>query len=324
VLIEAYTVLAVCAFINFAALEFVRGPDPAEDDEAGRRMQKVGRLADGGHSSDFSWGTTIVSCSAIAAMSFCIIYPFWTIWFMNKNFELIKSGDEEFEAKYGALWEGLRVDDNTTKSMFTYTFFFLFRRFGLGILTVVWRDTLFFQISGLIFCSIFSMIIVGQTAPLETRRDNNLEYFNEFMILSVMYTAICLTDFQPVEWIRVYTGSVMVIVDCIHIGVNLVLMFQTTINVSRLRFTRWRLWRKYAKVRGDRMLEFQKKNRHKTWVAETAKYRNKKQVNSKIHALQAIQEEGENEDIEYVPYEHGVAHRDHEIEDVSLQGEFSD
>lgn len=100
----------------------------------------------------------------------------------------------------------------------------------------------------------------------------------------------------------------MVIVDCIHIGVNLILMFQTTINVSRLRFTRWKLWRKFAKIRGDRMLESQKINRHKTWKAQTAKNRNKKLVNSKIHALQAIQEEGENEDIEYVPYKLGVAH----------------
>jgi hypothetical protein len=83
------------------------------------------------------------------------------------------------------------------------------------------------------------MIIVGETLPLETNKENNFEYFNEFMILCVMYTAICLTEFQPVEWIRVYVGTVMIFVDCIHIGVNLFFMFQTTIAVTKLRFTRW-------------------------------------------------------------------------------------
>jgi hypothetical protein len=47
VLIEAYTVLAVCAWINFAKLEFNRGPDPVPDEE--RRLQEIGLLADGGH-----------------------------------------------------------------------------------------------------------------------------------------------------------------------------------------------------------------------------------------------------------------------------------
>lgn len=144
VLMEAYTIFAVCAFINFTNLSFSRGPDPEPEDEEGRRLQEAGRLADGGHEDDFSLGVSIISISASAAMLFCIIYPFWTIWFMNRNFDKITGGDEEFEEKYGALWEGLLIDENTTKSIFVYSFFFLFRRFFLGVLTVVWRDILFY------------------------------------------------------------------------------------------------------------------------------------------------------------------------------------
>jgi hypothetical protein len=86
-------------------------------------------------------------------MIFTVIYPFWTVWFMNKHWKEIHEGDEEFEEKYGALWEGLKVkgekveegkEEEGSRSVFLYSFFFLFRRFSLGILTVVWQDTLFY------------------------------------------------------------------------------------------------------------------------------------------------------------------------------------
>ena len=44
-------------------------------------------------------------------MVFCVLYPFWVIWMMNKNFEKIAGKDEEFEERFGALWEGLNVNE---------------------------------------------------------------------------------------------------------------------------------------------------------------------------------------------------------------------
>jgi hypothetical protein len=78
-----------------------------------------------------------------------------------------------------------------------------------------------------------------------------MEYFNEVMIMFVLYNFICFTDWQPDLEIQFQQGYVACGIVIIHIGINLFLMFRTNIKEQCLRFTRWRMMRKYAKVRGD-------------------------------------------------------------------------
>lgn len=75
---------------------------------------------------------------------------------------------------------------------------------------------------------------------------------------------------------------------CLHLVVNLFLMFGDSVRQTRLKFTRWKLWRKYAQVRGDKMLKFQKKNRHRKFKTDTEKYRRRPELNMRLAELQAI------------------------------------
>ena len=130
-------------------------------------------------------------------MIFCIALPFYVIYIINKHFSEIKAGNEELNDKIGAWWEGMRFDETQDKGIIVYAFWFLARRFALGILCVVWRDILFFQVDGLVFFTIAAMILVGVVKPMETPKENNLEYFNEMMIMSVMYCMMTFTDWGP-------------------------------------------------------------------------------------------------------------------------------
>jgi hypothetical protein len=67
----------------------------------------------------------------------------------------------------------------------------------IGFLCVYSRKTLFYQLSGLVFNIIFGIIIAGSTLCMEDKRLNTIEYFNETMIMMVMYCLICFTDFVP-------------------------------------------------------------------------------------------------------------------------------
>jgi hypothetical protein len=67
----------------------------------------------------------------------------------------------------------------------------------IGVLCVFLRNSLFFQISGLVFNIIFGVIITGVTLCMEDKRLNTMEYFNETIIMMVMYCLICFTDFVP-------------------------------------------------------------------------------------------------------------------------------
>lgn len=40
-----------------------------------------------------------------------------------------------------------------------------------------------------------AVIVAGATNSFEERRANKMEYFNEVMILAVMYNVMCFTDF---------------------------------------------------------------------------------------------------------------------------------
>jgi hypothetical protein len=90
----------------------------------------------------------------------------------------------------------MRIND---KGFIAYNFTFLIRRLWLALSVVYSRKILIYQVAGLIFQIIISMIVTGQTRPYEDKRANDLEYFNEIMIMLVLYNFMCFTDWQPNE-----------------------------------------------------------------------------------------------------------------------------
>ena len=67
IILESYTIFAICSFINFTDLTFD------------------------------SYGVVIMSVVAICTMIFTTIFPFAVYYFLYKNYDLIKAGDENFE-----------------------------------------------------------------------------------------------------------------------------------------------------------------------------------------------------------------------------------
>ena len=132
----------------------------------------------------------------------------------------------------------------------------MFRRLLLGILVVYSRDTLYWQIMGLVYQTVVALIIVGQTWPLETKTGNKMEFFNETMIMFVMYIMICFTDFMPDREVRNILGYLCMVVVGSHIGVNIVFMARNTFHENVLKYKRWSLFRKYAKIRAEKIYAF--------------------------------------------------------------------
>jgi len=72
---------------------------------------------------------------------------------------------------------------------------FIGRRLMLGLTVVYFKDVLFYQISGLVFQTIMAVIVAGATNSFLDGQANKMEYFNEVMILFVLYNVMCFTDF---------------------------------------------------------------------------------------------------------------------------------
>lgn len=141
----------------------------------------------------------------------------------------------------------------TDKGFIAYNFVFLIRRLWLALSVVYSRHILFFQIAGLVFQIIISCIVTGQTRPFEDAKTNNMEFFNEIMIMLVLYNFMCFTDWQPDEKVQYYQGYVACGITLAHIFLNLFLMAQENIRLALLRYKKYRLWRDYAKVRSEAM-----------------------------------------------------------------------
>jgi hypothetical protein len=157
--------------------------------------------------------------------------------------------ERSFVKRFGSIWAGKKTKD---KGFIWYNLMYIGRRLMLGMLVVFSRDTLFFCISGLVMQTILAMIVAGSTRAHDTRRANDMEYFNEVMILMVLYNMMCFTDFQPDEEIQYEQGYVMCVAVVFHIAFNLFLVLLDSIDYLRLRWRKYRMLRKFAKIRAEK------------------------------------------------------------------------
>jgi len=200
-----------------------------------------------------NYGTKFCSFLGCFYTGITVALPFVVSYICWKNYDLIKSGDKDFKQRFGSMWFSLSTED---RAFIPYHWYFLIRRFMIGALCVFARKTLFFQISGLVFNIIFATIIQGSTLCMEDKRLNSIEYFNESMIMMVMYCLICFTDFVPGADTRSQIGYVCEGLVIFHIAFNLSFLFGDYALQLKLRFKRWQMFRKYAKMRGEKNYKF--------------------------------------------------------------------
>lgn len=86
---------------------------------------------------------------------------------------------------------------------------------------------------------------------MEDKRLNNMEYFNESMLMLVMYCLMCFTDFVPDEDARALMGTVCQVLVYSHIVFNLSFTSIDFVLDLKLRYKRWSLFREYAKTRAE-------------------------------------------------------------------------
>ena len=74
---------------------------------------------------------------------------------------------------------------------------------------------------------------------MEDKRLNTMEYFNETIIMMVMYCLICFTDFVPDQETKSTIGLVCEVIVIFHIAFNLTFLFGDYLTNLRLRYKRW-------------------------------------------------------------------------------------
>ena len=95
----------------------------------------------------------------------------------------------------------------------------------------------------------FAVVVAGETMCMQDSRLNWMEFFNESMMMLMVYTLISFTDFQPDPEIRLVVGTVLKWMVLFHIGFNLAYQSVDYVIELKLKYRRWKLYRDYAMVR---------------------------------------------------------------------------
>lgn len=118
-------------------------------------------------------------CSTITVVYTCLM-----LFFPLYVYKLIiyhKENSGIYDGVYEILMEGVNPH-NFHASM--YIVYFLGRRFASGALLVVFVEYPFFQCAILLIFSTINLIYIITVKPLEDKKQNRIEYFNEFSIIT--------------------------------------------------------------------------------------------------------------------------------------------
>ena len=131
-------------------------------------------------------GLKIMSIGGAVFITLGVFIPVSIIIYLTVNFKNLE--EPSIKDKYGALYDELRL--GTGKTVFLQPSFFLVRRFLLAVAICLVGKILIWQIFIMSSQIILQVIIVGSDV-FQDHSKRRLEYFNELVLMSTMYTIIC-------------------------------------------------------------------------------------------------------------------------------------
>ena len=82
-------------------------------------------------------------------------------------------------------------------------------------------------------------------------------------------------------------GYLVIGIVALHIAINIIIIGQESVHLQFLKYKRWKLWRKYAKTRGDKIYKFEKRLRKTKMKQQKAKRRAKLEAKENEYFNQA-------------------------------------
>ena len=95
--------------------------------------------------------------------------------------------------RFGDLYYELNL--NGSKMVLIQPVFFILRRLMMAIAIVIVNKVLIWQIFLMASQIVASTIIIGNVVPFKLKSKMKSEYFNEIILMFVMYAVICFSPF---------------------------------------------------------------------------------------------------------------------------------
>ena len=183
------------------------------------------------------WWSSVNSLLALCFGIVFVVLPVVASILMWLNFDILQNS--EVKRLYGTYYEELNLDSG--KKVIFYMFFFFIRRAVLVIL-VVFNNNRIAQIFVMELTIHINIILIVQTRPFTSGRfAAYTEIFNEIIIMLIMYTNLCFTNFVHDPVLRFNIGYVTITIVSIHLLLSLsLIVFQTVkrviIKVKQIKY----------------------------------------------------------------------------------------
>jgi hypothetical protein len=169
----------------------------------------------------------LFACMLVAA-------PFFIVGFYWRNFEQLT--DEEFELRYGSVYEGLKPDRRST---IIYTTYFVIRRAAYALTSVLLLQHVILQLELSLLITLLAACYIAHFQPFEEPLINRLEVMTEFFTMLLISVVFCFTDLFNDTKFQYTIGFVFIALMCLCIGCHLFFLFYELVHDLILSFKRW-------------------------------------------------------------------------------------
>jgi len=96
----------------------------------------------------------------------------------------------------------------------------------LAVIVVIINQTVIWQVALMVTQIVTSVILLGNVAPYREAANNQMEIFNEIVIMFVMYHMICFTPFVHDVYMKYNLGYSVCLFVSFHLVVNFYIMIK--------------------------------------------------------------------------------------------------
>ena len=160
-----------------------------------------------------------------------LLLPALTIWLWvtKPSTEVLQS----YESRFGALYSGMKTNSRT---QLFYYLFYIGRRFAYMAIPLLMdrEEDAIFQVLGIMFLNLASIIYLGQVRVFKTPVYNYFEAINEWFVAACTYHIVLFTEFVPSYEVQYSLGFSFIGMALIFVLVNFGLLITEMYHGARL------------------------------------------------------------------------------------------
>lgn len=183
-----------------------------------------------------------------------LVLPFFSYWILTTNKEKLR--EEEFYSRFSSLYNDVRIKSKLVAPL-CYITFFCTRRLSIASTIVFCDQLIFIQTLTYSVSSLCTLKYLHCSQPKEKRILNNLETFNETMIVMTSYFMLTWSNFVDDVEMRYQIGKVFLKCVVVVVTINFaVILYQMGTAVFRIwqKIKFKKKWNSYLKIK-ERLIQ---------------------------------------------------------------------